>query len=417
MGRQPQLALCHNFRREVEALLAERPELDGLVTFAAACLQPTLDWQRVARLQGAEPTRALEVIGAGCLQALGTPPNPAWRAHRVTHCQALVAGSTLVEAALREGAYTLTPGWLERWPAQLHAWGFDAAGARAFFAETTTKLVLFDTGVLPDAERLLRDLAAHVALPFERVEVGLDHLRLFLLHEASRRAAESARHHETAQLARAHRQAADLLMIFDVVSTLTGLSDERAAIDRLLALLEQLCSPRRVAFLPVTGGAPGALRPDGSSDALRWLQSFTASTDETRRLGEDGFLLRLSHQGETLGALLVEGVRFPAHRDHYLTVALPVARVGAMALANARGYEAQQRTIAELHAAHEAVARLEGLIPICSYCKKIRDDQGYWQAVERYVPRAPGADFTHGICTSCMERHFPEELGAERGEG
>lgn len=59
----------------------------------------------------------------------------------------------------------------------------------------------------------------------------------------------------------------------------------------------------------------------------------------------------------------------------------------------------------------EAVARiktLHGLLPICSYCKGVRDDEGYWQSVEAYIESHSDAHFTHGICPDCMEKYYPE---------
>lgn len=57
-----------------------------------------------------------------------------------------------------------------------------------------------------------------------------------------------------------------------------------------------------------------------------------------------------------------------------------------------------------LREALKRVATLKGLIPICANCKKIRDDQGYWNQVEVYVQAHSGAEFTHGICPECATR-------------
>lgn len=51
---------------------------------------------------------------------------------------------------------------------------------------------------------------------------------------------------------------------------------------------------------------------------------------------------------------------------------------------------------------------LQGLLPICSYCKKIRDVDGYWEQIERYIAARSEADFTHGMCPDCGVKHFPE---------
>lgn len=49
-----------------------------------------------------------------------------------------------------------------------------------------------------------------------------------------------------------------------------------------------------------------------------------------------------------------------------------------------------------------------GLIPICSYCKGIRNDQGYWSTVEKFIEHYSDVEFTHGVCDSCMQQYFPD---------
>ncbi len=64
--------------------------------------------------------------------------------------------------------------------------------------------------------------------------------------------------------------------------------------------------------------------------------------------------------------------------------------------------------IEELQAALDNIKTLRGLIPICANCKKIRDDQGYWQDVAIYVSKHSEADFTHGICPDCAKKLYPQ---------
>jgi sigma-B regulation protein RsbU (phosphoserine phosphatase) len=62
----------------------------------------------------------------------------------------------------------------------------------------------------------------------------------------------------------------------------------------------------------------------------------------------------------------------------------------------------------ELSKALDQVKQLKGLLPICMFCKKIRDDGNYWQQVEDYVAQHTQADFSHSICPDCLEKHYPE---------
>ncbi len=68
----------------------------------------------------------------------------------------------------------------------------------------------------------------------------------------------------------------------------------------------------------------------------------------------------------------------------------------------------RERLIGELQSALQSAKRLRGLLPICSVCKKIRDDHGYWQQVEVYVHEHSEAEFSHSICPQCLHEKYPD---------
>lgn len=72
--------------------------------------------------------------------------------------------------------------------------------------------------------------------------------------------------------------------------------------------------------------------------------------------------------------------------------------------------DALRERIHELEAALEHVKALQRLLPICSYCRRIRSDQNYWQQLESYVAQHSIVEFTHGVCPDCMERYLRPEL-------
>jgi DNA-binding NtrC family response regulator len=67
----------------------------------------------------------------------------------------------------------------------------------------------------------------------------------------------------------------------------------------------------------------------------------------------------------------------------------------------------RQRLMTELQTALEHVKQLQGYLPICANCKKIRDDQGYWNQIETYIANHSEAKFTHGICPECVKKLYP----------
>ncbi len=68
-----------------------------------------------------------------------------------------------------------------------------------------------------------------------------------------------------------------------------------------------------------------------------------------------------------------------------------------------------QRT-EKLQKALDDVKTLEGILPLCSYCKKIRDDKDVWHEVDSYIYQNSQADISHGICPDCLRRHYPEHF-------
>ena len=68
---------------------------------------------------------------------------------------------------------------------------------------------------------------------------------------------------------------------------------------------------------------------------------------------------------------------------------------------------AREELIINLQNALADVKTLSGMLPICAWCKKIRDDEGYWQKIEAYLRSHSDLDFTHGICNDCAKKEYP----------
>ena len=74
----------------------------------------------------------------------------------------------------------------------------------------------------------------------------------------------------------------------------------------------------------------------------------------------------------------------------------------------------REKLVVELKEALANVKSLSGLLPICAFCKKIRDDQGYWDQVDSYIAKHSAATFTHGYCPECIKKYYPGlEVGGE----
>lgn len=102
---------------------------------------------------------------------------------------------------------------------------------------------------------------------------------------------------------------------------------------------------------------------------------------------------------------LVKGIQ--AGANEYLTKPFHRAELKVRVEGGMRMLELQRilsARVAELEVALSQVKQLQALLPFCSHCHKVRDDQNYWQKIDRYISERIDVEFTHGICPKCLEQ-------------
>jgi sigma-B regulation protein RsbU (phosphoserine phosphatase) len=110
---------------------------------------------------------------------------------------------------------------------------------------------------------------------------------------------------------------------------------------------------------------------------------------------------------------------FDAGADDYITKPFDANELRARVAVGRRLLQLQQSLtdrVAELQEALLSVHKLEGLLPICSWCKRVRNDQNYWEQLEQYLSEHMGANITHGICPECCAKWRAEgKLAPQHG--
>ena len=145
---------------------------------------------------------------------------------------------------------------------------------------------------------------------------------------------------------------------------------------------------------------------------LDWMMPVLSGVEVVRRIRADTaipqpYLIMLTTKGEKSD--LITGLE--AGANDYLVKPFHPAELKARVTTGIRLVELQDQMaekIKELSQALDDIKTLQGFLPICMHCKKIRNDKGYWEQVEGYVSRHSKAVFSHGVCPECMQQYYPE---------
>jgi DNA-binding response OmpR family regulator len=147
-------------------------------------------------------------------------------------------------------------------------------------------------------------------------------------------------------------------------------------------------------------------RPDRPALAiLDWMMPGMTGIEVCQRLRETGtepstYLIVLTSREQT--ADLVTALR--AGADDYITKPFQPEELRARVAVGVRISSLQQQLSDRVHALEDALAhvqQLQGMIPICAWCRQVRSDENFWERVESYLARRSGLQFSHGICPSC----------------
>jgi len=161
---------------------------------------------------------------------------------------------------------------------------------------------------------------------------------------------------------------------------------------------------------------------------LDWMMPGIDGVDlcmrvRARETDRPPYLMILTTRGEKTD--VSAGLR--AGANDYIAKPFNAVELAARVEVGCRYVELEDRLAAKVRELREAMAQiktLSGIVPICSSCKKIRDDAGYWRQVEIFIGEHSDAQFTHGICPECMAKLYPEyaehasaQAGARRRGG
>jgi diguanylate cyclase (GGDEF)-like protein len=361
-------ALCEHYLMEAQlALAAEKMDDAVLVTFPARCGRPQLTREELSTLIGSQTdVEQVEVFGSCCLKDHSDFTSNAYsiHIHKSEQCFHLVADPVQVEHYLNKGAYLTTPGWLANWSDNLKRLGLNQDTAREMFAETTTGIVLLDTGVDEKSVLHLQTFARYAGRPFEVVYTGLSGLRLLFTRAYLKWQIKVQQKKAAAETQEIRKQSATHAMAMDLLSNLALIANETEAVEGMLDVYMLLFAPKRICYLSHEEGLPDRLwiRPEEKIDGAgeeaikNRMAGFPGESGYTE--SGKGFFLRIVRRGEVRGVIVIEDIAFPDYLDHYFNLALNIVNICELPIENARKYEKLLRTEEMLKLANDGLYQL-----------------------------------------------------------
>ncbi|MDD4004189.1 MAG: ATP-binding protein [Elusimicrobiaceae bacterium] len=331
------VAACGFLRSELAAAV-KTAGLEGVIPVSgcADCRDCGMRWAAIEKQLPARGPAKVHLYGCKCLDGLGEPPQRLANAvvRRFENCAELVAGREMVAHALARKKCPLTPGWLSA----MRENGHDSVSSKASYREKYSGLALFDTGVLPDAERLLKEFSEFTGLPAETVFVGLDVLRQTLVSAVREDELQTDLKEARQSLAERRVLLSHYSVTLEFIAGLTGQKSEREIINQLFMLFSRLFEPARISFIDLKN--PDQIRhlPQAACDCGEIAGRMTGDAD-FYQIGETGFGLKISGNSGPLAAVEVDGVKYPERINYYLNISFLVAQICGLGIENTRRYE------------------------------------------------------------------------------
>jgi DNA-binding response OmpR family regulator len=186
-----------------------------------------------------------------------------------------------------------------------------------------------------------------------------------------------------------------------------------------LRVLETTLSKWGYQVVPTRDGAEALRVLEGTESPrlalLDWIMPLVDGLEVCRKVRTvpttlPPYLILLTGKGSKED--IVSG--FDAGADDYLVKPFNREELRARLRVGVRMVEMQTALVQKLEEALSKVKQLQGLVPICAYCKKVRDDCNYWQQVDAYMTAHTEARFSHGICPDCMAGIVQPEMQCAR---
>ena len=309
---------CDDLADEIQSLDRRNLPEDEvtLATFRGSCTGPPRNL--LESLPGEMDLSIFDSVDVLCGPCIEIPEGTEnLRVRRLGLCFEMLLNPETLRHYVDRGYYLCTPGWVCNWRSNIDPWGFDRDTLVEFFSHLPAGVLLLDTGSRVDAPAHLAEFAGYIDKPHDVLPVGTDYLERTLGEMYLRRHLQVSEDHRREEILEHQRQLSNYAMGLEFLRQVAASRDEGDVQDFVLEMFTMLFAPEDIRYIPAR-----ELPADEDPAVYR----------------EDGFRLPLIYDDTLFGAVDVRGLAFPEYRDQYLSTALGLLDVCALAIANARHY-------------------------------------------------------------------------------
>lgn len=344
------LVSCSTFYKELQHVLQEYTDVDASAYQSACHHQSATKFDNRLKNQYENVT----IVG-GCVfdeenldQDIGI--------NKVNNCFYMFCPQTLIDNEIKNGAYIVTSGWINKWEYYVkELWKFDDTSGAMFYKEFCKKIVLLDTFIYKDAKKKLEEFCKFVDQPFDIIPVGLDFFKLYIDGVVNNIRCELEIKEQKKKLNESLKSSSNYAMAFDLINKFTSKFDEQDIIESIKEMFTILFAPQKVIYYN--------LKENQKNFEDEKLKKLVISKETYKQL-KNGFYIKLIHNKQLLGIVIVEEIAFQEYLHPYLNLALSISDVCALAIINARNYKKNKEIEAQLaqHSKLVAMGEMMGSI-------------------------------------------------------
>jgi|GEM_PF-850429 len=325
MKEKISVVICTDYKLELDSILSQEG-FEDFTTFYKSSNQKgpgncVYDEEFINNVK--EKNKSTHIIGGSCLSITHKEYSKydGIHVHKVSHCLYYLASKSIVDGLQNQGAYLVSPGWLNSWQKKINDWGFDQQTAQEFFRETTSKIVLLDSGVYDNSDEQLKAFAEFLDQPFDSLYVGLDHFKMYLKMVMCNFKEKHA--NDQIEVNQPNNETANYAMALELVRQLSESKSASETITQTKDIFTMLFSPEIILFHSMV---------ESSSVEKKYFQyeDVTFLTENSQ-----GFFVKVEVNREVYGVFEIINIAHPQYLSEYRNLTLNLIGVVNLALEEA----------------------------------------------------------------------------------